>query len=167
MAPRDRQHPRGLFDTRDLLESEGLGDELRKTFIVYLLSHDRPVSNVLAPARLDTAEEFGRGFEGMANKTVTLVELLKTCEALIGTIVGNMPAAHRRFPMSIKRGEPEWPLLDLPGAEAPPAARWRLENMAKMDRAKRTALVFRLASRRARRLKRLPPFAGSLPAFAD
>jgi predicted nucleotidyltransferase component of viral defense system len=32
MAAMDRQHPRDLFDVRDLLANEGIGDELRKAF---------------------------------------------------------------------------------------------------------------------------------------
>jgi hypothetical protein len=38
MAALDRQHPRDLFDVRDLLANEGIDDTLRKAFIVYLLS---------------------------------------------------------------------------------------------------------------------------------
>jgi hypothetical protein len=48
VAALDRQHPRDLFDVRDLLANEGIDDVLRKAFIVYLLSHDRPMSEVLA-----------------------------------------------------------------------------------------------------------------------
>jgi len=43
VAALDRQHPRDLFDVRDLLANEGISDDLRKAFIVYLLSHNRPI----------------------------------------------------------------------------------------------------------------------------
>jgi len=62
---------------RDLLANEGIGDELRKAFIVYILSHNRPMAEVLAPARLDIAQEFTRGFDGMTQTAVTLDELLR------------------------------------------------------------------------------------------
>src|SRR5215471_17498778 len=39
VAALDRQHPRDLFDVRDLLANEGISDELRKAFVVYILSH--------------------------------------------------------------------------------------------------------------------------------
>jgi len=42
VAALDRQHPRDLFDVKDLLANEGVSDELRAAFIVYLLSHTRP-----------------------------------------------------------------------------------------------------------------------------
>jgi predicted nucleotidyltransferase component of viral defense system len=49
VAALDRQHPRDLFDVRDLLVTEGISDELRRAFLVYMISHDRPMSEVLAP----------------------------------------------------------------------------------------------------------------------
>jgi predicted nucleotidyltransferase component of viral defense system len=69
VAALDRQHPRDLFDVRDLLANEGIGDGIRKAFIVYILSHNRPMAEVLAPARLDFTQEFARGFEGMTENS--------------------------------------------------------------------------------------------------
>lgn len=141
VAALDRQHPRDLFDVRDLLAHEGVHDNLRKAFIVYLLSHDRPMAEVLAPARLDISAEYKRGFEGMVDQPVTLDELLQAREDLIRDIVGKMPEQHRRFLISVKSGEPEWALLGLPGAEDLPAVRWKLENLAKLSADKRARLL--------------------------
>lgn len=44
-AALDRQNPRDLFDIKLLLENEGFGDNIRKAFIVYLISHSRPMLN--------------------------------------------------------------------------------------------------------------------------
>ncbi len=35
----DRQHPRDLFDVHFLVKNEGLTAEMRRAFIVYLISH--------------------------------------------------------------------------------------------------------------------------------
>ncbi len=72
---------------------------------------------------------------------VTLDELLQAREALIGEIVGKMPDQHRRFLISVKRGEPDWALLDLPGAKDLPAVRWKLENLAKLSAEERAQLL--------------------------
>ena len=144
VAALDRQHPGDLFDARDLLANEGISDELRKAFIVYLLSHNRPMAEVLAPVRLDITAEFDRGFAGMTETPISLDELLQTREDLVGAVVGNMPVNHRRILITAKRGNPEWALLDLPGAEALPAVRWRLENLTKLDGMKRATLLSRL-----------------------
>jgi len=105
------------------------------------LFHHRPMAEVLAPARLDISAEYKRGFEGMVDTPVTLDELLQAREALIVEIVGKMPDQHRRFLISVKRGEPDWVLLDLPGAKDLPAVRWKLENLAKLSAEKRAQLL--------------------------
>lgn len=97
---------------------------------MYLLSHNRPMSELLSPVRLDISKEFTRGFDGMTEVPVTLDELLETREELTANVVEKMPMHHRRFLISAKRGEPDWSLLELPGMEALPAVRWKLENLA-------------------------------------
>jgi predicted nucleotidyltransferase component of viral defense system len=141
VAALDRQHPRDLFDVRDLLANEGIDDSLRKAFIVYLLSHDRPMSEVLAPTRRDISAEFLRGFEGMTEEQVSRDELIAAREALIAEIVGRMPDSHRRFLVSFERGEPDWALLDVPGAAELPAVKWRQLNLDKLPAKKRAELV--------------------------
>jgi predicted nucleotidyltransferase component of viral defense system len=144
VAALDRQHPRDLFDVRDLLANEGISDDIRRAFIVYLLSHGRPMSEVLAPTRRPIKEEFLRGFEGMTEKPIALEELLAVREKIIQIMVGGMPKDHRAFLMSFKRGTPEWPLLGVPEAASLPAVRWRQQNLDKLSRQKRDALLERL-----------------------
>jgi predicted nucleotidyltransferase component of viral defense system len=144
VAALDRQHPRDLFDIRDLLANEGIDDALRRAFVVYMLSHDRPMSEVLAPTRKNISEEFVRVFQGMTDEPVTFSELTAAREALINELVGNMPTAHRCFLLSFERGKPDWSLLGLPGAAELPAVKWRQTNLDKLSAHKRAALVARL-----------------------
>ena len=141
VAALDRQHPRDLFDVRDLLANEGIDAKLRKAFVVYILSHNRPMSEVLAPARLDVGQEFARGFDGMTETAVTLDDLYETREVLIAELVGKMSDEHRRFLVSFEEGRPDWSLLGLPIAEKLPAVLWRLQNLAKIEAKKRENLV--------------------------
>ena len=144
VAALDRQHPRDLFDVRDLLANEGIADRLRDAFIVYLLSHNRPMGEVLAPARKDIAQEFERGFRGMTEVSITLDELLDAREQLVGEIIGKMPTNHKDLLISFKAGEPDWSKLDVPGARDLPAVRWRMQNLAKLDHVRRDALMANL-----------------------
>lgn len=141
VAALDRQHPRDLFDMRDLLASEGIDDDLRRAFIVYLLSHDRPMHEVLTARRKDITREFERGFAGMTERPVELDELLAAREATIETVVGKMPDEHRRFLASFEQGEPDWALLGVGHAADLPAVRWRQQNLDKLDDAVRARLV--------------------------
>jgi predicted nucleotidyltransferase component of viral defense system len=141
VAALDRQHPRDQFDVRDLLANEGIDETLRKAFIVYLLSHNRPMAEVLAPQRLDISAEYKRGFDGMVDEPVSLDDLLKAREEIIKEIVGKMPEPHKKFLVSVKKREPDWPLLDLEAAKELPAVRWKLENLAKLTAEKRAQLL--------------------------
>ena len=146
VAALDRQHPRDLFDVRDLLANEGIDDDLRRAFIVYLLSHNRPMAEVLAPTRKDITQEFERGFNGMTEVPVALAELIETREQVIAEIVGRMPQGHKEMLLSFETGEPDWSLLDLPSAERLPAVRWRMENLAKLGAERREELVKNLGA---------------------
>ena len=99
------------------------------------------MAEVLAPARLDIAQEFERGFEGITETPVTLDELLGAREQAIEELVGAMPEEHRRFLISVKKGKPEWGLLGIPHVENLPAVQWRLQNLAKADMNKRELLL--------------------------
>jgi hypothetical protein len=112
---------------RDLLANNGIGADVRKAFIVYLISHNWPIAEVLAPSRFDISREFARDFSGMTDAPVILEKLLRVREELIASIAGRMPDAHRRFLLSFKKSEPDWRLLDLPEIEKLPAVQWRLD----------------------------------------
>jgi len=137
VAALDRQHPRDLFDVRDLLANEGLSDQLRTAFVAYLISHNRPAAEVLAPSRRDIEAEFQTRFVGMTETPVTLEELLAAREALLEQAVGAMPEAHRRFLVSFERGEYDWDALGADGVERLPAVRWKLNNLEKLSAAQR------------------------------
>lgn len=141
VAALDRQHPRDLFDVRDLLAHEGISDELRRAFVVYVASHGRPMAELLAPTRKDIESEYRRNFDGMTEQSVPLAELLEAREDIIATMVGGMPADHRQFLLSLKRGEPEWERLGIPGVEKRPALRWKLHHLAQLPATKREALA--------------------------
>lgn len=141
VAALDRQHPRDLFDVRDLLAHEGISDELRRAFLVYLISHNRPMAEVLAPTRKPLAEEFARGFVGMTQDPVALADLEAAREAIIAAMIADMPDAHRHFLVGFKRGEPDWDLLGIPGAPHLPAVRWKQHTLSSLPSDKRRKLV--------------------------
>ena len=144
VAALDRQHPRDLFDVHQLQAREGITDELRSAFIVYLLSHTRPMSEVLTARPKDIARAFEQTFVGMTAEPVVLADLLQARTALVQAIVGDMPEPHRRFLVSFERGEPDWDLLALPGVDKLPAVLWRQQNLDTLSTAKRAGLVAEL-----------------------
>ncbi|MDZ4138748.1 MAG: nucleotidyl transferase AbiEii/AbiGii toxin family protein [Erythrobacter sp.] len=141
VAALDRQHPRDLFDVRDLLANEGISDELRRASLVYLISHNRPMAEVLAPTRKPLGDEFARGFVGMTQEPVALADLEAAREAIIAAMVTDMPEAHRRFLVGFKRGEPDWELLGILDAQHLPAVLWKQRNLDRLPADKRRELA--------------------------
>lgn len=64
-AALDRQHPRDLFDIQQLLDHEGLTDDVRLGFLVSLLSHTRPMHELLRRQFRDQRNLFDSHFAGM------------------------------------------------------------------------------------------------------
>jgi len=143
-AALDRQHPRDLFDILEMFESVGLTIEIRKAFIVYLASHDRPISEILMPSYKDFSLIFENEFYGMAFRSVAYAELLGAREQLVKVIAKDLTSEEREFLLSIKRGEPEWALLGVTGVESLPAIQWKLMNIRKMPKQKHVESIDRL-----------------------
>ena len=141
VAALDRQHPRDLFDVRDLLANEGITPELRRAFITYMISHNRPIAEVLDPRLKDLDEEYARGFVGMTVEPVDVAELEKARTDLIAAVVSDMPQGHRRFLVGFEKGQPDWELLGLDGVKDLPAVIWRQHNLDSLKEEVRTALV--------------------------
>lgn len=146
LAALDRQHPRDLFDVRELLAKEGISDALRQAVVVYLISHDRLMSEVLAPSLKDIAAEFVQNFDGMSASPVTLDELVTARASLIASVTGAMPASHREFLISFKKGAPAWDKLGLPKVVDLPAVKWKQLNLDKLKDDIRATLTERLAT---------------------
>jgi predicted nucleotidyltransferase component of viral defense system len=144
VAALDRQHPRDLYDVRLLLANEGLTRDLFRAFVVYLISHDRPMSEIIAPNLRDIQNEYEHGFAGMTVDQVSREDLEETRMLLIKLIHEAFTDNDREFLLSIKQGEPQWDLLEIPGIDQLPAIRWKVQNLGNLKPAKREELLVRL-----------------------
>jgi len=145
-AALDRQHPRDIFDMKLLLENEGITDEIRKAFVVYLSGHDRPIHELLQPSRENFKKVFETDFEQMSATAVTYDELVEVRERYIKLATSLLTKAEREFLITLKQGNPDWTLLELPGIEKLPSLQWKLTNVRKMDKKKREQMVAKLKS---------------------
>ena len=143
-AALDRQHPRDLFDIKLLLDHEGITSKIRKSFIVHLISHDRPMSELLSPRYQDIKKIFENEFEGMSFVKVPLQELEKARDTLVCEIHKRLTEKEKLFILSIKKGDPEWKLLGLRNIDLLPAVQWKLMNISRMDKAKRNTALKKL-----------------------
>ena len=131
-AALDRQHPRDLFDVKWLLENEGLTDDIRKAFLVYLSSHNRPMAELLKPQYKELSAIYAGEFANMAETDVPLEELVAVRERLVELIHQGLTDREKGFLLSFKSREPDWSLLGLDGVSELPAIKWKQINLAKM-----------------------------------
>jgi predicted nucleotidyltransferase component of viral defense system len=145
-AALDRQHPRDLFDVKWLLENEGLTDEIRKAFLVYLSSHNRPMAELLQPQYKDISAIYAGEFANMAKTDVPLEELVAVRERLLELIHQGLTGSEKGFLLSFKSREPDWSLLGLDGVSELPAIKWKQINLAKMSDSKHKLALEKLKS---------------------
>jgi len=93
-AALDRQHPRDLFDIHLLLKNEGVTPELKDAFLVYLLSHGRPIIELLSPNLKELKDVYEKELKGMERVNVSLGELEQARKELIQEINGLLNEAY-------------------------------------------------------------------------
>lgn len=132
VAALDRQHPRDLFDVMELLAHEGITRQIRRSFVVYLASHNRPIHEVLAPVLRDISAEYESTFKGMTAESVELKSLLDARERMIKELHAGLDADERAFLVSLARGKPEWQRLGVEHVAELPGVRWKLANLERL-----------------------------------
>ncbi|MGL6028248.1 MAG: nucleotidyl transferase AbiEii/AbiGii toxin family protein, partial [Legionella sp.] len=135
-AALDRQHPRDLFDVKVLLENQKIDRELFNGFLTYLLSHKRPISEIMNPRWKDITQVFEREFKGMTAEPVSLEELTAIPGKMIQGLKDNFTQQDYDFLVSFKKGEPEWSLACSDQIQYLPAVQWKLLNIRKMPKQK-------------------------------
>ena len=135
VAALDRQHPRDLFDVMQLFLHEGITPGIRRSFVVYLASHNRPIHEVLFPNFRDISSEYEGTFKGMTREAVELKGLLSVRERMVTELHDGLDTAERKFLLSLARNEPDWALLGIEHLEQLPGIRWKLENLGRLQKA--------------------------------
>lgn len=130
-AALDRQHPRDLFDVKLMLDGIGLTDEIRLGMIAALVSHGRPIAELLKPTQKDQSETYKAKFEGMARLPFTYDDHIATLDRLVDTIRSNLTPNDRAFLVSFEAGDPDWSLFPVDGLAELPGPQFKLQNVRK------------------------------------
>lgn len=128
-AALDRQHPRDLFDIHLLLQNEGITEEIRLGFITFMLSHARPMNELLNPNEKDQQAAFDNQFKGMTAIPFTYEDFVATRKQLVIEVNRCLTEDDKKFLLSFKKGEPQWGLISIDNLRKLPAVRWKLENI--------------------------------------
>lgn len=144
-ATLNRQHPRDLFDMKLLLDKEGISDEMRKAFVVYLASDSRPINELLNPNLQDISSTYASEFSGMTSIAVDTNELIRVRDHICKNIISMLSDNEKRFLVSLIQLEPRWELLSLPIAvKELPGIKFKILNLERMDHKKRKQYIDKL-----------------------
>ena len=135
-AALDRQHPRDLFDVKNLLENEGITKDIKDSFIFYLVSHNRPINELLNPMFKNIEKEYEREFLTMSKIETGLDELLKTRKALIENLKAQLSDDDKDFLISFVSNRPDWSKVRNDKIKDFPSVKWKLMNQEKMKKDK-------------------------------
>jgi predicted nucleotidyltransferase component of viral defense system len=132
-AALDRQHPRDLFDVKILLEKEGITTDVMDSFIFYLISHNRPINEILEPNFKNIENEYHNEFVNMAKVDVSLDELIKARERLIKEVKEKLTQQDKDFLISFVSNKPDWSKVRDNKLKDYPSVKWKLLNQEKMS----------------------------------
>jgi hypothetical protein len=129
----DRQHPQDFFDLLPLMQGGVLEEKTRKAFLVYALSHPRPLAELLDPPPLPLEQAFLAELSDMLNTPCGAQTLEKVRAWTIRAVHDGLTSDERWFLRSIMADDPVWGLAGLP-AHVPqlPAVRRKLQHMAEL-----------------------------------
>jgi hypothetical protein len=117
-----------------LFAHEGITPGIRRAFVVYLSSSNRPIHEVLFPSLRDIRYDYEHNFQGMTAEPVPLDALFAARERMVREIQQGLDDNERRFLLSLAAGTPEWPLLGIAHLEQLPGIRWKLHNLAQLKK---------------------------------
>jgi predicted nucleotidyltransferase component of viral defense system len=124
-----RQHPRDMFDMRNLFEGVGYTEEIKAGFIFFLLCGNRPFHELLNPQRLDQRTVFDSQFSGMTDRAFSYQEFEDVREHTISEVNKSLTDSDKAFLLAFAKGKPVWQDVDY---SAFPAIRWKLFNIDKL-----------------------------------
>ncbi len=141
-AALDRQHPRDIFDVGYILHAGVMDDRLRTAFLVYLISHNRPISELLAPYEKELDRAFVEEFDGMTREPITVEQLNEIRTRFFSMIHPWLTEGDREFLLGFKKGEPNWDYLGIDHVRDLPGVRWKQYNLERMTpQARRTSIL--------------------------
>ena len=131
-AALDRQHPRDLFDIYYLLKNEGITKDIKIGFIASLLSHKRPIHEIVNPTLIDQKEVYENKFKGMVLVPFSYENFEVTRQRLIDELNQSFEDNDKEFLLSFKSGNPKWSLIPKPLLKELPAIKWKMKNLKKL-----------------------------------
>ena len=128
-AALERQHPRDIFDVKNMLQKIGFTEEIKQGFLFFLLCGKRPIYEVLNPNFTNQRVIFESQFSGMTNEKFTYQEFEQIRKELVPLIQKSLTNSEKEFLLSFAAGNPNWGNFDY---SKYPAIKWKQLNINKL-----------------------------------
>ena len=109
-------------------------DEIWQGFRIGLISHYKPISELLSPVLKDQKSAFENQFAGMARGDFSYEDYKVTRDKLISIIGERLTEQDKKFLLSFESGEPDWKLFPISVLKDLPAIQWKLLNINKLKK---------------------------------
>lgn len=131
-AALDRQHPRDLFDIYQLVQNNGITDEIIKGFVVMLLSANRPLSEIIEPNILDRESIYLSEFQGMTDIEFSYEQHVETLKYLINLVQEKLKSNYKNLLLDFVSLNADFESFNIPNIEKLPAIKWKIQNLEKL-----------------------------------
>ncbi len=131
----DRQHPRDIFDVKLLLDNEEFTDDIWQGVMIGMISHYKPIRELISPILKDQKSAFDNQFAGMTSVEFSYEYYEITRATLIDVIRERLTQNDKKFLLSFEMGEPDWNLFPHKVLKYLPAIKWKLLNIEKLKEA--------------------------------
>lgn len=135
-AALDRQHPRDLFDIKVLFENKGITEDIKDSFLYHLISHNRPINELIEPKLKNIENVFYKEFQDMTLEPIQFESLIQARKELIRRIHQVLSNRDKEFLFGFVRNEPDWSLVRNSKIANYPSVKWKLMNQEKMGKEK-------------------------------
>lgn len=127
-----RQHPRDLFDCRDITLEEFI--KVKNGFMLCLLGSDKPIIESLNPNPINQTDALENQFEGMTNVPFNYADYERSRNNLVKIVNEGLTEDDKRFLISFEAGEPDWDKCSAGDLSVYPSVRWKLQNISVLKR---------------------------------
>ncbi|MDR1226812.1 MAG: nucleotidyl transferase AbiEii/AbiGii toxin family protein [Prevotellaceae bacterium] len=128
-AALERQHPRDIFDIKNMLQGVGFTEEIKQGFLFLLLCGKRPIDEVLNPNFVDQRVVFKSQFAGMTDDNFSYADFEKIRADFIPMVGKSLTNKEKDFLLSFVEGKPNWQDFDY---SSYPAVKWKLININRL-----------------------------------
>jgi hypothetical protein len=129
-ALKNKPDPRDLFDVKLLLDHEGtLTEDIKRGVMAGLVSHGRPMAELLQPRMKDKEQSFKSQFEGMTSVPFSYDDHRSTFDRLKTAVLTALDDADRAFLLSFEAAEPDWSLFAFESLQTLFGPQWKLRNL--------------------------------------